>query len=294
MKWEDLGRSSNVEDFRMKGSSRGVGGRGSLRLVFMLVRFLLRTKIGRIVLVIGLIMGTISHFLGYSPLSLLETTSTQKRAPQVISAEDNRSAAFVSAVLGQTEQIWGELFKRDGKRYEEPKLVLFRGGVKSGCGYASSQTGPFYCPSDKKVYLDLGFFDELKHKFSAPGDFAQAYVIAHEVGHHVQNLRGTLNKSHSLKKQSSKKDANAVQVMVELQADCYSGVWAHYLGDVLEDGDIDEALNAASAIGDDTLQKQAKGYVVPDSFTHGSSSDRMKWFKRGYSGGKLSSCETGI
>ena len=294
MKWEDLGRSSNIEDFRMKGSSRGVGGRGGLRLLFMLVRFLLRTKIGRVVLVIGMIVGGIAHFMGYNPLGLLDGSSMAQRTPQTISKEDNRSAAFVSAVLAQTETIWGELFKRDGKRYEEPKLVLFRGGVKSGCGYASSQTGPFYCPTDKKVYLDLGFFDELKRNYSAPGDFAQAYVIAHEVGHHVQNLRGTLTKSHALKKSSSKKEANAVQVMVELQADCYSGVWAHYLGDILEDGDIDEALNAASAIGDDTLQKRAQGYVVPDSFTHGSSSDRKAWFNRGYSGGKLSSCETGI
>ena len=294
MKWEDLGRSSNVEDFRMRGSSRGSGGRVSIRLIIMIVRFLIKTKLGRIVLVLGLIGGGIAHFMGYNPLGLLDGSSMAKRAPQVISAEDNRSAAFVSAVLGQTEIIWGELFKHDGKKYEEPKLVLFRGGVKSGCGYASSQTGPFYCPSDKKVYLDLGFFDELSHKFNAPGDFAQAYVIAHEVGHHVQNLRGTLTKSHRLKKQSSKNEANAVQVMVELQADCYSGVWAHYLDDILEEGDIEEALNAASAIGDDTLQKQSRGYVVPDSFTHGSSADRMKWFKRGLSGGKLSSCETGI
>lgn len=290
MKWEDLRRSSNVEDFRMKSSSGG-GSRMSGRALFFIIKFLMGTKIGRIVLVIG--VG--AYFLGFNPLALLDTVTPSSQQTKVIdSAKDNKTAEFVSAVLGQTEDIWSALFAKEGLVYKEPKLVLFRNGVRSGCGYASSQTGPFYCPSDKKVYLDMSFFEELKKRHNAPGDFAQAYVIAHEVGHHVQNLLGTLNKSHSAKVNSSKTEANAIQVQVELQADCYSGVWAHYLKNILEDGDIQEALNAASAIGDDTLQKQAQGYVVPDAFTHGSSADRMRWFQLGYKGGELNSCQTGI
>ena len=290
MKWEDLRRSSNIEDFRMNSAPRG-GGRVSGRALFFIVKFLMGTKIGRIVLVIG----AVAYFLGFNPLAFLDTVTPSTQQTKVLdSAKDNKTAEFVSVVLGQTEDIWTRLFAQNGLKYEEPKLVLFRNGVRSGCGYASSQMGPFYCPADKKVYLDMSFFDELKKRHNAPGDFAQAYVIAHEVGHHVQNLLGTLNKSHSAKANSSKIKANAIQVKVELQADCYSGVWAHYLRDVLEDGDIQEALNAASSIGDDTLQKQAQGYVVPDAFTHGSSADRMKWFTLGYKGGALSSCETGI
>ncbi|MBA3024822.1 MAG: hypothetical protein FP820_00265 [Sulfurimonas sp.] len=287
MKWEDLRRSSNIEDLRSKGPARGFGGGG--RNIFPIVQFLMGTKIGRIILVIGVI----AYFLGFNPLSLLDSRQEAPKT-QVTASADNKTAEFVSAVLGQTEDVWHKLFAQEGLRYEEPKLVLFRGSVNSGCGYASSQMGPFYCPNDKKVYLDMSFFDELKRRHNAPGDFAQAYVIAHEVGHHVQNLLGTLDKSHSAKASSSKTQANAVQVKVELQADCYSGVWAHYLGAVLEDGDIEEALGAASAIGDDTLQKQAQGYVVPDAFTHGSSVDRVKWFKLGYKGGELRSCQTGI
>jgi predicted metalloprotease len=287
MKWEDLRRSSNVEDFRANGPVRGMGGGG--RNILPIVQFLIGNKIGRIILVVGVI----AYFLGFNPLSLLDT---QQQAPQTqaLSKTDNKTAEFVSVVLGQTEDVWHKLFAEQGLRYEEPKLVLFRGSVNSGCGYASAQMGPFYCPSDKKVYLDMSFFDELKRRHNAPGDFAQAYVIAHEVGHHVQNLVGTLDKSHSAKASSSKTQANAVQVKVELQADCYAGVWAHYLKNVLEEGDIEEALGAASAIGDDTLQKQAQGYVVPDAFTHGSSKERAKWFSLGYKGGALTSCQTGI
>jgi len=234
----------------------------------------------------------VAYFLGYNPLALLDTQPEPRT--QTLSKTQNNSAEFVSVVLGQTEDVWHKLFAAEGLRYEEPKLLLFRGSVKSGCGYASSQTGPFYCPMDKKIYLDMSFFDELKRRHNAPGDFAQAYVIAHEVGHHVQNLLGTLDKSHAAKVASSQKEANAVQVKVELQADCYAGVWAHYLKAVLEEGDIEEALNAASAIGDDTLQKQAQGYVVPDAFTHGSSHERMRWFSLGYKGANLRSCQTGI
>ena len=294
MKWEDLRRSSNIEDFRMRSAARGVGGRGSLRFIIPVAKFLLGSKLGRIVLGIGVVVGLIAYSMGYNPLALLSGAPAQQVAPKEISKKDEKSAQFVSTVLAQTEDVWGKLFANGGSKYQEPKLVLFRGGVQSGCGFASSQTGPFYCPADRKVYLDLGFFEELKNRHGAPGDFAQAYVVAHEIGHHVQNLLGTLNKSHTAKQALSKTKANAVQVQVELQADCYAGIWAHYLNGVLEDGDIDEALNAASAIGDDTLQKKAQGYVVPDAFTHGSSAQRMKWFKRGYKGGNLGSCKTGI
>ena len=289
MIWEDLRRSSNIEDLRASGPARSSGGGGG-RNIFPILQFLIGNKIGRIILVVGVI----AYFLGFNPLSLLDMSAPQEQKAQTISANDNQTAEFVSAVLGQTEDVWKKLFAEQGKSYEEPKLVLFRGSVNSGCGYANSQIGPFYCPTDKKIYLDMSFFEELKRQHNAPGDFAQAYVIAHEVGHHVQNLLGTLDKSHSAKAKSSKTDANAIQVKVELQADCYSGVWAHYLGHVLEKGDIEEALNAASAIGDDTLQKKGQGYVTPDSFTHGSSKDRMEWFSLGYKGGNLRSCQTGI
>lgn len=288
MKWEDLRRSSNVEDLRASGPARGSMGGG--RNILPIMQFLLGNKIGRIILLIGVI----AYFFGFNPLSLLDVVESPQQKTQVVSLSDNQTAEFVSTVLGQTEDIWQKLFKEQGKHYEEPKLVLFRGSVNSGCGYASSQIGPFYCPIDKKIYLDMSFFEELKRQHNAPGDFAQAYVIAHEVGHHVQNLLGTLDKSHSAKAKSSKIEANAIGVKVELQADCYSGVWAHYLGNILDKDDIQEALSAASAIGDDTLQKHAQGHVVPDAFTHGSSKDRMKWFELGYKGGTLSSCQTGI
>jgi len=288
MKWEDLRRSFNVEDLRASGPARGSIGGG--RNIIPIMQFLLGNKIGRIILLIGVI----AYFFGFNPLSLLDVVESPQHKTQVVSSSDNQTAEFVSAVLGQTEDIWQKLFKEQGKHYEEPKLVLFRGSVNSGCGYASSQIGPFYCPIDKKIYLDMSFFEELKRQYNAPGDFAQAYVIAHEVGHHVQNLLGIIDKSHSAKAKSSKIDANAIQVKVELQADCYSGVWAHYLGNILDKDDIQEALTAASAIGDDTLQKHSQGHVVPDTFTHGSSKDRMKWFEQGYKGGALSSCQTGI
>ena len=290
MDWKNLRRSSNIEDLRF--SSTGRVGRGGLRFAVPIIRFLLSNKYGRIVLAIGVI----AYFFGYNPLALLGVLEqpTQRQTSAKISAKDNETAEFVSVVLGQSEDIWNQLFAQKGLKYEEPKLVLFRGGVTSGCGYASKQTGPFYCPVDKKVYLDMSFFEELKNRHNAPGDFAQAYVIAHEVGHHAQNLLGTLNKSHRIKKSSSKKIANATQVKVELQADCFGGIWAHYVQSAIEEDDIQEALNAASAIGDDTLQKQARGYVVPDAFTHGSAKDRMKWFSIGYKSGKIDSCNTGI
>ncbi len=294
MKWDDLRRSGNIEDMRASGPARRGIGRGKLSMLLPVAKMLIGTKIGRIVLVVGVV----AYFMGFNPLSLLDQSQPSQQSSQIqSSAKDDKTAEFVSAVLAQTEDVWNQQFAALGSQYKEPKLVLFRGSVQSACGYASAQIGPFYCPADNKVYLDLGFFDELSNRHDAPGDFAQAYVIAHEIGHHVQHLVGTLDKSHKAKQMAlSDSKANAIQVTVELQADCYAGIWAHHVnakGDIIEDGDIAEALKAASAIGDDTLQKKAQGYVVPDTFTHGSSSERMQWFKRGFDSGDIRACNTG-
>lgn len=296
MKWEDNRRSSNVEDRRDESPSNfGSKQNNSMMMLLPVIKMLIGTKIGRIILVVGVI----AYFMGFNPLALLDmgtTTQNNTSSSQVINTQkDDKSAQFVSAVLAQTEDIWTDVFKKYNANYVEPKLVLFRNSVKSGCGFASSQTGPFYCPADQKVYLDLSFFDELAKRHDAPGDFAQAYVIAHEIGHHVQNITGTISKVENVKQGLSDAKENALQVKVELQADCYAGLWAYYSKkdfNSIEKGDIQEALNAASAIGDDTLQKKAQGYVVPDSFTHGSSSQRMAWFKKGFEGGTLESCNT--
>jgi uncharacterized protein len=213
--------------------------------------------------------------------------------PQTSSEDDLKR--FVSVVLGTTEDVWQELLARYGRRYSEPKLVLFSGGVRSGCGLGMAQMGPFYCPLDQKVYIDLDFYRELKDRFRAPGDMAQAYVIAHEIGHHVQKLIGIADQVESLKSRMSESQANALQVRMELQADCFAGIWANQADEtknIIEPGDIEEALNAASAIGDDRIQRQTQGYVVPDAFTHGSSEQRVRWFKRGYQSGKLETCDT--
>ncbi len=294
MKWEDNRESSNIED-RRNSSNYGSRGRGGNMMALLpIAKMLLGTKIGRIVLVIGVV----AYFFGFNPLALLDSSVTPSATQsKVVNKDaDDKSARFVSAVLAQTEDIWSEVFKKYGATYQVPKLVLFRGSTRSGCGFASAQTGPFYCPSDRKIYLDLSFFDELAQRHDAPGDFAQAYVIAHEVGHHVQNIIGTLAKVQKAKQNfRSETKSNALQVKVELQADCYSGLWAHYSKknfNSLEEGDIEEALNAASAIGDDTLQKKAQGYVVPDAFTHGSSAQRMKWFKKGFTQASLESCDS--
>jgi uncharacterized protein len=201
---------------------------------------------------------------------------------------------FVATVLAETEDTWNGIFQAQGLKYEEPTLKLFSGSIESACGMASAASGPFYCPGDRKVYLDTAFFDQLATQFGASGDFAQAYVIAHEVGHHVQNLLGDLSKYNDMRQQMSEAKANAVSVRIELQADCYAGIWGHFTAQkgLLENGDLEEALNAAQQIGDDTLQKESQGYVVPESFNHGTSAQRMKWFKRGFDSGKLSDCDT--
>ena len=295
MKWENNRRSSNVEDKRNDSSSNfGSNQNSSIMMLLPLIKMLIGTKIGRIILIIGVI----SYFMGFNPLALLnmqEGSSFNSSSTVVNTQKDDKSAQFVSTVLAQTEDIWSNVFKKYNANYIEPKLVLFRNSVKSGCGFASSQTGPFYCPADQKVYLDLSFFDELAKRHDAPGDFAQAYVIAHEIGHHVQNITGTISKVQKEKQALNDEKQNVLQVKVELQADCYAGLWAYYSKkdfNSIEEGDIQEALNAASAIGDDTLQKKAQGYVVPDAFTHGSAAQRMAWFKKGFQNGTLESCNT--
>jgi predicted metalloprotease len=202
---------------------------------------------------------------------------------------------FVGRVLADTEKVWEQVFQSFGEKYDDPQLVIFSGGTRTACGVGQTQMGPFYCPLDRKVYIDLAFFDELKRRFNAPGDFAQAYVVAHEVGHHVQTQLGIAEKVQAMKQRMSERDANALQVRMELQADCLAGVWAnlnHQLNNRLEPGDIEEGLRAANAIGDDMIQKKMQGYVVPDAFTHGSAEQRMRWFTNGYKSGKMQSCDT--
>ncbi|OPY44153.1 MAG: putative neutral zinc metallopeptidase [Methanoregulaceae archaeon PtaU1.Bin222] len=247
-----------------------------------------------------IVVVVIALLLGADPSAVLSSVAEQGGYPSdgtvptaTFSAEENEMADFVSIVLADTEDTWNPIFRSQKRNYTEPKLVLFSGGVQSACGYAQSAMGPFYCPADQKVYIDLSFYQSLKDQYGAPGDFAQAYVIAHEVGHHIQNLDGKLSQIQRLQGQTDETTANRLSVMLELQADCYAGLWAHHANrarGVVEPGDIDEALNAASKIGDDTLQKQAQGYVVPDSFTHGSSAQRKQAFMTGYQSGDVAAC----
>ncbi len=245
-----------------------------------------------------LVILILSAVLGVNPLTLLEGLDGGGQpvtADRPVSAEDEELARFVRVVLADTEDTWNALFERAFKEaYEEPRLVLFRGETRSACGYAQSATGPFYCPGDRQVYIDLAFYDELRRRFDAPGDFAQAYVIAHEVGHHVQNLLGILPKFNQMRQRLSQTEANQLSVLVELQADCFAGIWAHDTADkgLLEAGDIDEALNAAAQIGDDAIQRRTQGYVVPESFNHGTSAQRQQWFRRGYDSGRIDECDT--
>ncbi|MBN2768728.1 MAG: neutral zinc metallopeptidase [Campylobacterales bacterium] len=291
MKWKDREKSSNVEDRRAQGSSGGSGiSMGMVMMLWPIIKPLLRTKLGWALIAIGVV----AYISGYNPLSLLgmgEGTTIV-----VDQKKDDVQADFMETVLRDTEVVWDDVFRSYGHSYKKPIVVFFRGSTKSGCGYASAQMGPFYCPNDEKVYLDLGFFDELAKKYNAGGDFAQAYVLAHEIGHHIQNLQGTLDQVQNLKQQlRSEAKVNALQVNVELQADCYAGLWAHHAQkrfNILEEGDIEEALNTASAIGDDTLQKKTQGYVIPDSFTHGSSKQRMEWFYKGFKSGDVKDCNT--
>ena len=281
MRWEGDRQSENVEDRR----GMSVGGKG-----------LAVGGIGTIVITL------IALYFGVDPSLILNQVATappaaeqQQADPSSRGPEENKLAEFSSVVLADTEDVWGQVFKQNGSTYPNPKMVLYTGEVRSACGFAQAAMGPFYCPNDQKLYLDLSFFNDLHTRYGASGDFAQAYVIAHEVGHHVQNLMGILDKAHTAQGNASKEKANAIQVRVELQADCLAGVWANKADQskhILESGDVEEALAAASGVGDDRLQQQSRGYVVPESFTHGSSEQRMRWFSAGAKSGDVNQCNT--
>jgi predicted metalloprotease len=294
MRWRSGRRSSNIEDRRAEqgrsgrsgGGFRVAGGKkGGIGIIVIAV----------VVMLLGGDPSTILNMLtGGGGISPQTQSQTAERNNQT-SAPTDEMADFISVVLADTEDTWNPLFKQMGEQYQKPRLVLFRGSVKSACGMAQSAMGPFYCPGDQKVYIDLSFYEELKHAFNAPGDFAQAYVIAHEVGHHVQQQFGILQKVHKAQRGMSKPQANALSVKLELQADCLAGIWAHHanrIRNIVEPGDIDEAMNAASKIGDDAIQKRTQGHVVPDSFTHGTSAQRVKWFNEGFMRGDVQSCNT--
>jgi predicted metalloprotease len=275
MELGDQRASDNVEDRR--GIGLGAGGLG----------------------VGGVVIALIAYFLGFDPQTAVNTA--EQIAPPRESAQAPRVGApademgqFVAKVLGSTEDVWTRIFRESGRDYTAPTLVLYTGATRSACGLGQAAMGPFYCPNDERLYIDLAFYDDLRKRFHAPGDFAQAYVIAHEVGHHVQKLTGTFQKLEALRGRVSKEEYNRTSVRMELQADCYAGVWAYHAGTMkqLSPGDIEEALTAASAIGDDRLQKQSQGYVVPESFTHGTSEQRVRWFQRGKESGRPRDCDT--
>jgi predicted metalloprotease len=293
MKWEGNRESDNVEDRRDEGGGGGGGG-GLIGSV------LGGRSIGVGTIVIALVAGWV---MGINPLTILGLLSGEGGAPtaQVQQAPahkppaDDHMAKFVSTILADTEDVWTDVFTKAGATYRDPKLVLFRGATPTACGQGQSAMGPFYCPADQKVYIDLGFYETLKTRLGAPGDFAQAYVIAHEVGHHVQNLLGISNKMEQMRSRVSKTEYNALSVRLELQADCFAGVWAHHANNarqLLEQGDVEEAINAAARIGDDALQRGSGHEVVPESFTHGTSAQRQRWFANGVQNGSVKACDT--
>lgn len=292
MRWEDGRRSDNIDDRR--GRRAGIGAAAAAPMLMRIVPSLIRSKSGRTILLVGAALIFGGQMLGIDVLSLVTGGGAGSTAQQS-SPQQQKAADFVSVVLGDTETTWHKIFAQMGKRYKEPKLVLFNGRVNSACGSASSAVGPFYCPGDQQVYIDLSFFNDLKSRHGAPGDFAQAYVIAHEVGHHVQTLLGISSQVRAAGQGKSKAQVNALSVRQELQADCFAGLWGHAANkdrQLLERGDLEEALRAATAIGDDRLQKQAGHAVVPDSFTHGSSAQRVKWFRIGFETGDINQCDT--
>ena len=293
MRWEGRRKSSNVEDRR--GQTAGYGGSGSGLLGFL--PMLVRTKVGRIILLIGVLVFVGSRMLGIDLLPMLLGGSGQSvtDTPYELSPAEKELSDFVSFVLADTEDTWRAIFSEQGGAYQDPTLVLFSGRVNSACGLASSAVGPFYCPGDQKLYVDLSFFEDLKRRHGAPGDFAQAYVIAHEVGHHVQTLLGISGQVRQAGMGRSKADVNALSVKQELQADCFAGLWGHAANtnrQLLDPGDLEEALTAATAIGDDRLQREAGQGVVPDSFTHGTSAQRVDWFRKGFVSGDIAACDT--
>jgi predicted metalloprotease len=282
MRWEGGRRSGNIEDRR----GRGMGGAGM--------------RVGGLGMVVIFVLALI---LGVNPLQLMDMIGgapapTQVSVPQSApgaARPADPAADFVSVILADTEDTWSQIFAQGGARYQPPRLVLFEHATRSACGVGQAAMGPFYCPADGKVYLDLSFFRELDRRFGAPGDFAQAYVVAHEVGHHVQNLLGIAPKVHEMMQRVSREQANDLSVRLELQADCLAGVWAHHAHrqrQLLEAGDIEEGLRAAAAIGDDTIQRRTQGHIVPEAWTHGSSEQRVRWFKRGMTTGQVNACDT--
>jgi predicted metalloprotease len=297
MRWQGRRQSENIRDVRDSGGGIGGLGGGSSRGPFV-VRRASGGSIGILIVIV-----IIAWIAGINPLELLSgggggTVSTgpapQGQTNSVRSGASDEMRDFVATVLADTEDTWKEVFAEHGQKYTEPTLTLFSGSVQSACGAASAASGPFYCPNDQNLYIDLDFYEELRQRFGAPGDFAQAYVLAHEVGHHVQNLLGILDKVHSAEARLSEGDANALSVRTELQADCLAGVWANHTQKegILEEGDIDEALTAAAAVGDDTIQRRTQGYVVPETFNHGTSAQRKTWFTHGFKGGDIDSCDT--
>jgi predicted metalloprotease len=276
MRWQTGRRSGNVEDRRGMGVSARLAGGG----------------LGAVVIIV------LALVFGVDPRLLMQVLPNESSVPAQGPSEPGQRdemSEFVSVVLADTEDTWTELFERGGAAYREPKLVLFSGAVQSACGFAKAAVGPFYCPGDEKVYIDLSFYQDLRSRFHAPGDFAQAYVIAHEVGHHVQNLLGIAQKVSQTQQDVSAEQANALSVRMELQADCLAGIWAHHAErtrQILEQGDVEEALNAAAQIGDDRMQMRGRGYVSPESFTHGSSEQRARWFRLGLESGTLGECDT--
>ncbi|MGV8854494.1 MAG: neutral zinc metallopeptidase [Devosia sp.] len=306
MKWRGREQSSNIEDRRSQGGGgfgggspfgsgggfripTGGGGRGG------------RGGMGSLIGIV-VVLGLVWLVTGTNPIDLLmgmngaptSSSSSASSSQAPASAEQADLRDFVGVVVKETEDMWTGVFEANNQTYVAPTVVLFNGQTQTGCGTANAQTGPFYCPQDQKVYLDLSFYDQLRQQFGAPGDFAQAYVLAHEIGHHVQNLTGVLPKFDQLRQTMSQEESNAYSVRVELQADCYAGVWANYAGqeNLLDNGDIEEALNAANNIGDDTLQKQSQGFAVPKTFNHGTSAQRKTWFEKGYSAGSPGACDT--
>ncbi|GAB4363517.1 MAG: neutral zinc metallopeptidase [Oricola sp.] len=304
MRWEGRRQSSNIEDRRGQRARGTTGYRTGPRVRIPSSGRTIRTGGGGIG---GILMLIVLFFVlrscGIDPLAILagggdpfgptipQTQTTRAPSGPVRNDETTR---FVATVLAETEDVWGGIFEASGRGYPEPTLVLFEDQVSSACGFASAASGPFYCPSDRKLYIDLSFYDELARRFRASGDFAQAYVLAHEVGHHVQNLIGVLPQFNRMRQQMSQIEANALSVRVELQADCFAGIWAHFTKQkgLLEAGDLEEALNAATQIGDDAIQRRTQGYVVPDSFNHGTSAQRREWFERGFRSGRFDDCDT--
>ncbi len=295
MRWEGRRKSDNVEDRR--GQSPGYSAAGAAPLLLRFLPAMIRSKTGRVILVVGVIAIFGGKLLGIDVLGLFLSGGGVAPAQQSseFSEQEQQLVDFVSVVLADTEDTWQQIFREQGGTYREPTLVLFSGRVNSACGMASAAVGPFYCPRDQQLYIDLSFFNDLRVRHRAPGDFAQAYVVAHEVGHHVQTLLGISKQVQEAGRGQSKAAVNALSVRQELQADCFAGLWGHAANNnrqLLDPGDLEEALRAATAIGDDRLQREAGGQVVPDSFTHGSSAQRVEWFRRGFDSGNIADCDT--